>query len=145
MSLDDSDDSPNFNDSNLCDVNSAYQSCLKWVQKEKKDNLEPSVIYQAFFDLITSNEDEKANGIDYLLEGGLPKRFDSKEPLVLVASKRLQDPKLLDMLIVFKYHNFDFDEKYGTDGSATTILQKDCPSLLVALRNINMYEWFLQE
>lgn len=145
--VDDEDDSPNFNNANLCNVDGAYQSCLRWVQNDNKQiSLDHSLIYQAFFDLITSDDDEKADGIDYLLEGGLPKRLHTdREPLVMVVSKRLQDPRLLDMLMVFKYHDFDFDEGYGSEGNATTILQESCPSLLVALNNIDMYEWFLEK
>lgn len=145
---DDADDSPIFKDIKLLDKNRAYKKCLEYVQiadDEKKPKIDVDIMYQAFLDLIMSEDDNKADGIDYLIEGGLPRAFQNKEPLVLIAAKRLKDKKLLDMLIVFRYHHFDFDECNQFEESATKFLTENCPSILVALNKINLIEYFLGE
>ena len=66
----DSDDSPFVSDIRLTTINCPYQCVIKALLDETI--IDTEIIYQAFIDIIHSEDSEKSSVLDYLLSSTVP-------------------------------------------------------------------------
>lgn len=118
------DDSPEVSDSILVNELSAYKRVLNCILKDDY-SLSANLVYTAYCDIIRSNDDNKANCLEYFLSSSLPSEFSNgKDPLGVLVAKQTDDKRLYDMLLVLKSHNPDMlDEENCNRESANTILK----------------------
>ena len=70
------DDSPDVSSLILTKKGSAYQQVLGWIQKDQvSEYFNADIVYEAFLNIIESDDEEKAKALDYFLSSSLPSKF----------------------------------------------------------------------
>ena len=131
------DDSPFVSDIILCAHGCSYQKVLKCILNDNFDDLTIDVIYEAFYDIIRCDDQEKANCLDYLLSSSLPSRFaEDKDPLAVLVAKQADQSQLYDMLMILKLYDPDLLEVPNMDGeTANSILHRNHKAVKQAIEH----------
>lgn len=136
------DDIPSLTDPKLLDSQSNYNKVINAIRNDNENILTSDIIYNAFYELITSLDKNRASVIDYLFESGMPHRFVNGKNLAILAAKQPNTEQQFDVLMTLKYFNVDFNEDVENE-TANDILAASNPALLRAITEImrcNLWE-----